>query len=238
MSVTTGGTEPSGFGAGWPVTVAVLTWLSPSNGAGREAVHVTFAPGASGPAGQLMASAGTVESFTEMVSRSASPVLVTSKVTSMVEPALTRTPGADSEEAEPLIFFTTDTLDFCGTKPWASSVAVSVGGVEPSALTGGTPETVTVSECSAPAGRPGRVAVHVMTSPGARVVAGQVRSLTAVSESVTLMSFNSTSPVLVTTTRIGASTPSARRTPGAVSAASSASCFSTAKAGWPGAAGV
>ena len=77
---------------GVPDTDPVSTWVPPAGGAGIVAVHVMAAPGSRAVWGQVIAVAS--ESVTVTGDRRTSPVFLTSKVTDIVDPTGTDTPGA------------------------------------------------------------------------------------------------------------------------------------------------
>ena len=128
-------------------------WDPPPVGAGNDAVQTVDAPGASALAKHVIAVASVSVTVTGF--RRTSPVLVTTKVTFIVEPAGTATPGAVLASS-PLMVLTTVIAGRAGVTAYAGSSSVTGGMPLPVAgsMIGcpsscvGVPDTLTVSRCS------------------------------------------------------------------------------------------
>ena len=196
VAFKSGKIDPSESGGTVALTLALLVCCTPGAGAARVALQVMLAPTANNVAGQTIEEAGILSSVTTTGLRSTLPVLLTSKVIFIVEPAATKIPGAVLASS-PLIFLIILILGLTD-KALAGLVEVTTTGVGIEGIFGGKPVAVAVFVCPIPAAGALKTALQVIVSAGANQVFGQVISAVAILSSVTLTGSSLTSPVLVT----------------------------------------
>ena len=206
---------------GVPVAVAVLVCWTPTAGAGQLAEQVAEAPGARVVRSQVIGE-GIVSSVTVTSCNGVEPVFSTVKVTDIVDPGVTRTPGAVLASS-PLIRLTT-WMPGSTARANAGSVSRTTGTgapvtrstiLVPSERTG-VPAAVPVLVCWVRGAGATKVPTHVIDAPMARVVCGQLIAAAAMTESVTVTESSRVLPELVTRKDTETVSPVTISGPGAV----------------------
>ncbi len=210
---------------GVAVAVAVFVCCTPTSGAAYVAEQDADSPGSSAVGVQVIGP-GIMSSETVTLSKRVEPLLKTVKVTFIVEPGTTSTPGAVFASC-PLIFFTTY-MPGRTAAAYAGSVSRTTGtGLPvtrsiirvPSESTG-VPTTFPVLVCCVSGAGATKVPVQVIDSPIASEVCGHEIAAAARTESVTATESSRVFPEFVTRKETLTVSPVTICGPGAVLASS------------------